>query len=167
MARGRLIFPFDCTIERVDAGLTAHTDGGYDDDFRAPTITPGSGSARGAVVRETCRVTVPAQVESDEQARLRMLAAGKSPKNHRVLIFHFRDLERLSLVDAAGKPLLGDPGDKLVEIREPGSCALVEDLSGDAGGFYAVEARSIGFGLGPKRNLFLVVFEQRDRSAPR
>jgi len=57
------------------------------------------------------------------------------------------------------------PGARLVDIRNHRTNALIESFD-SLPGTYATEARSIGFGLGPDRNLLLVVFEERALSVP-
>jgi len=173
MPRGRLIFPFMVDIAQLDTAATAADPdvggplvSGYDPIFREPVIVPpGSGSGRGQVVRVETLVQLFAQIEPASEDTLSMQATGRSPDSRTTLIFHFEDLERVGMVDlATGRPLLRGPGDRLVAVRHPTTGALIHSYPNPPG-MYATEVQSRGFGLGPDRNLLLVVFESRDVSA--
>jgi hypothetical protein len=94
-----------------------------------------------------------------------MTSSGNAPRSRLELVFHFRDLERLGLVDAASGEVLVRPSDRL---------GALYDLEGDRvqavrtpPGLYVTEARPIGFGLArrrPRRNLLLVAFADRRAS---
>jgi hypothetical protein len=85
---------------------------------------------------------------------------GNSPRAHVVLVFHFRDLERLGLVD----PTTGDAtlrvGDRLVAIHDHRTGALVQAVRTPPG-LYLTEAQPQSFGLGFRRNLLLATFNER------
>lgn len=69
-------------------------------------------------------IRVPCQVEPKVFEDLRMLASGDSPRSDISLVFHFKDLERLGLVDAT----TGDASSSVPTIGSPGSMTL-EDCS--------------------------------------
>lgn len=172
MPRGRLIFPFNVELGLLDTAATAaDPDGagpiasGYDDDFREPVmVPPGSGSARGTVRRVETVHTFKAQIEDDSDEALEMAASGNSPSSTIGLVFHFRDLEAAGAVQvASGKAIIKAPGARLISISNPRTGALIERFDAPPG-YWAVQAKSMGFGLGPERNLLLVVFQERDVS---
>ena len=176
MPRGRLVFPFLIDIAQLDTAATAaDPDGvgpatsGYDDDFREPIVVPPSddSSEPGDVHRVETIVQLLAQVESDQQGEIVMMLAGKSSNSSRTLIFHFADLERIGMVEVGtGQPKLRAPGDRLAAIRNHRTGELIEEIP-RVPGWFATEIRSIGFGLGPSRNLLLVRFEERSASIER
>jgi hypothetical protein len=97
-----------------------------------------------------------------------MYPAGNSPRSKLMLVFHFRDLERLALVDSATGEALIRPGDRLAGLFDKAG-RLVQAVQTPPG-LYAIEARPIGFGLSrwrPRRNLLLVTFEERRTATQR
>ena len=175
--RGRLIFPFVAELFRLDTAGTANTDpdgagpltSGYDPDFKEPVGVDTNDDGIGERVRaEHPAVRVPCQVEPKTFEELRMFAAGNSPRSRVELVFHFRDLERLSLVDVPSGDALVRPGDRLGALYDKAG-ALVQSVRTPPG-LYVTEARPIGFGLHrprPHRNLLLVAFEDRQLAAGR
>ena len=175
--RGRLIFPFLAELCRLDTAAMAAVDpdgpgpleGGYDPDFKEPVLVDQDDDGIGERVRqEHPPVRVPCQVDTKAFEELRMLASGNAPRSRIDLVFHFKDLERLGLVDAASGDALIRPGDRLAAIRD--LCGdLVQEVRTPPG-LYVTEARPIGFGLNmarPRRNLLLVTFEDRRQGARR
>ena len=175
--RGRLIFPFLVELHRLDTTGTATTDpdgagpltSGYDPDFKEPVGVDSNDDGIGEPVRvEHPAVRVPCQVEPKTFEELRMFAAGNSPRSRVELVFHFRDLEQLGLVDAPTGEALVRPGDRLGALYDKAG-ALVQAIRTPPG-LYVSEARPIGFGLyrpRPSRNLLLVAFEDRQLAAGR
>jgi len=169
--RGRLIFQFLAELRRLDAAATAadpdgvgpHTSG-YDEDFRESVLVDQDGDGVGTPVRmELPAVRVPCQVDTKVFDELRMHAAGNAPRSRLDLVFHFRDLERLALVDAETGGALVRAGDRLAGIYDR-SGALVQAVPPKPG-LYVTDTRPSGFGLGlvrPRRNLLLVTFEGRE-----
>lgn len=176
MPRGRLIFPFMVDIAQLDTAATAaDPDGvgpetsGYDPDFREPIVLVPSddSSTVGDEIRVETVVQLLAQIEPEEQDKLVMMVTGRSPSSRRSLVFHFEDLERVGMVDlVTGQPKIHAPGDRLAAIRHPRTGELIEEIPRSPG-LFATEVRSIGFGLGPSRNLLLVVFQERATSVER
>jgi hypothetical protein len=169
--RGRLIFPFLAELHRLDTAAMAGVDpdgaglltGGYDPDFKEPVLvdTDDDGVAE-PFRREHPPVRVPCQVEPEAFEALRMAASGNTPRSSFDLVFHFRDLERLGLVDAATGDALIRPSDRLGALYAQGG-QLVQAVRTPPG-LYVTEARPIGFGLyrrRPSRNLLLVSFQDR------
>lgn len=174
MPRGRLIFPFEVQLGLLDTdGTRADPDGagalqsGYDDDFREPVIVPpGSGSARGTIRRVEVVKTLMAQVEDDSDEVLNIAASGNNPTNTLGLVFHFADLEAAGAVESvSGLAIIKAPGARLIQINNPRTGVLIQRYD-MAPGYWAVQAKRMGFGLGSESNLLLVVFQERDVSVP-
>jgi hypothetical protein len=175
--RGRLIFKFLAELCRLDTHATATTDpdgpgpltGGYDPDFKEAVVVDQDDDGVGERVRlEHPPVRVPCQVDTKVFDELRMMASGNAPRSRLDLVFHFKDLERMGLVDAASGDALIRPGDRLAALRD--LCGdLVQEVRTPPG-LYVTEARPIGFGLNmkrPRRNLLLVAFEDRQQAVGR
>lgn len=170
MPRGRLVFPFLIDLAQLDTSASAaDPDGagpltsGYDEDFREPEIVPpGSGSARGEVVREESILQVSAQIEPDTMDQLRMMASGNSPDSEMKLALHFRELERKGLLDADGRPTIR-VNDRLDAIRNKRTGDIIERIPNPPG-LFVIEVQSRSFGLGTHRNLCVLTLEDRETS---
>lgn len=171
MPRGRLIFPFLVELGLLDTYATAaDPDGagplqsGYDDEFREGVMIPSVGSTPGEIHRvETVR-TFYAQVEDDVGDMVDMRSSGNSPINVLGLVFHYADLEAAGAIQlASGKPIIKAPGARLISISNPRTGALIERYDSPPG-YWATQVKSMGFGLGPERNLLFVMFESRSTS---
>jgi hypothetical protein len=169
--RGSLIFRFLAEVHRLDSRALAEEDpdgagpltGGYDPDFREPVLVDANDDGIAERLRrEHPPVRVPCQVEPEAFAALRMTPNGNAPRSELALVFHFRDLERLGLIDAARGDALIRVGDRLGALYDVAG-NLVQAI-GTPPGLYVVEARPIGFGLHrtkPSRNLLLTTFSDR------
>lgn len=165
--RGRLINPFLAEIAQLDTVATAaDPDGpgpgvsGYDADFKETVILEPAGGGRLDARKEKAPVRVPCQVEVGAFEALQQLGAGNSPNSRIVLVFHFRDLEQMGLVDAATGEALLRINDRLVAIHRMDG-ALVQAVRTPPG-LYATEVQPQSFGLGLSRNLLLVTFDERE-----
>ena len=171
MTRGRLIFPFLAELCRLDTSTmaTADPDGTgplsscYDPDFKEPVLIDRNDDGIPEPLRyEFPPLLVPCQVEPDAFAALRMVGAGNAPRAKLDLVFHFRDLERLSLVDSTTGDALIRPSDRLSALYQLDG-ALVQSVRTPPG-LYVTEALPMGFGLHrakPSRNLLVVTFQDR------
>lgn len=175
--RGRLIFKFSAELHRLDAEQVARADpdgpgplqSGYDPDFHEPVRVDADQDGVGDPIRLEHRpVRVPCQVEPEVLDELRMLPAGNSPTRQRELVFHFRDLERLGLVDVdTGVPLV-QPGDRLGALYDRRG-ELVQSFTNPPG-LFVTKTKSTGYGLNrarPRRNLLLVTFADRQQAGRR
>jgi hypothetical protein len=165
--RGRLINPFLAEIARLDTVATAaDPDGvgpitsGYDPDFKETVMLPAAGGGAADARKEMVSIRVRCQVEVGAFEALQQLASGNSPDAKVTLVFHFRDLERMGLVD---------PGTGDALLRANDRLAAIHDLAGNLvqsirtpPGLYATEVQPQSFGLGLSRNLLLVTFEERE-----
>lgn len=158
--RGRLIFPFIAELHRLDTMAMAPD---YDEDFKEPILLDSNDDGVAEPFRrEHPPVRVPCQVESQAFEALRMATTGNTPRSSFDLVFHFRDLERLGLVDAASGDALIRPSDRLGALYAKDG-KLVQAVRTPPG-LYVIEAKPIGFGLHrrrPSRNLLLVSFQDR------
>ena len=165
--RGRLINPFLAELAQLDTVATAaDPDGpgpltsGYDPDFRETALVPGQ-SWRGQDARkEKPLVRVPCQVEVTAFGELQELLTGMSPRSHLVLVFHFEDLERMSLVAPSTGDALLRVDDRLVSIRDYHTGDLVQAVRTPPG-LFITEVQPQSFGIGLKRNLLFAVFNER------
>ena len=166
--RGRLVFPFSAELHRLDRTATAE-DPGFDPDFKEPILKRRPGTNVGESARREHRpIRVPCQVDTKVFDELRMHASGDSPRSRIDLIFHFKNLEVLGLVDRDTGDALIQPGDRLAGIYDK-TGRLVQAVQTPPG-LYVTEARPSGFGLGmsrPQRNLLIVTFEDRRQAAGR
>ncbi len=175
--RGRLIFKFLAEVHRLDTRTLAVEDpdgagpltGGYDPDFKEPVLVDTNDDGIGERIRkEHAPVRIPCQVEPDAFEALQEYASGNSPRSRVRLVFHFADLERLGLVDAASGDALIRVGDRLGAINDLAG-SLVQAVRTPPG-LYVTEAKPMGFGLfmpRPRRNLLLATFDDRETAAPR
>jgi hypothetical protein len=161
--RGRLIFPFIAELCRLDIDAMSTQAPGYDDDFKEPALLDTDGDGAGETYRrEHPPVRVPCQVEPQTIEALRMTAAGNTPQSSLDLVFHFKDLERLGLIDALTGEALIRPSDRLSGLFDTEG-NLVWAIRTPPG-LYVTEARPAGFGLfrrRPRRNLLIVSFNDR------
>jgi len=170
--RGALVFRFVADLYRLDSRAMAEgvpslgLAPAYDEDFKEAILVDGNGDGVGEPLRrEYPPVRVPCQVEPVALDSMRMTTAGNAPDSRLDLVFHFRDLERLGLVDPATGEALVRPSDRLGAIYDVEG-NLVQAVRTPPG-LYVTEARPIGFGLArrrPRRNLLLVRFEERRAS---
>lgn len=169
--RGRLINPFMAVIARLDRNATreqspddaAQIPSGYDDVFKEPIVVTDDAGARDEVRREKL-IYVPCQVEDHAYMAQRMTLAGNNPDSRLNLVFHFRDLEKLGLVDPETGTARITPNDRLVEIRSYCCKRLIQKIA-DPPGLYATQALPTAFTLGGQRNLLVVTFQERERTA--
>ena len=165
--RGRLINPFLAELAQLDTvATTADPDdagplvSGYDPDFKETIVLGSPGGARVDARKEKPPLRLPCQVEVTVFEALQQLAAGNSPNSRIVLVFHFRDLERTGLVDAATGEARLRINDRLVAIHTLHG-ELVQAIRTPPG-LYATEVQPQSFGLGLSRNLLLVTFDERE-----
>jgi hypothetical protein len=166
--RGRLIFPFLTDIAILDTETTAEdplgtgpVGLGYDDEFREP-ILEYSATDRGVRRKETI-VRLPVQFEDDLFESLNMMSTGRSPQSALRAILHFKDLERLDLIQDDGIPKL-KINDRLVAVYEKGGVLL--QAFPNPPGVFCIESQPRLGGLCSHRNLLLMTFRSRDLSVP-
>jgi len=166
--RGRLIFSFLADIRRLDSRVMA-LEPGFDEDFKEPALLDLDGDGLDDRLRqELPSVMIPCQVEPHTFEQLQMRAGGDSPRSDLGLLFHFRDLKRLSLVDPSTGSALLRPNDRLAGLYDSQG-QLIQAIRTPPG-LYIDQAQPRGFGLGrgrPQRNLLLVTFKAQQLSPMR
>jgi len=168
MYRGRLIFPFLAVIARLDVsesskdpdGSGEHTEG-YNHVFREPNTYTDSSEQRQDTRQERC-ILVPCQIEDQLLEGQRQIQAGNSPDSRMVLVFHFKDLERLGLVNRTSGVAEIHPNDRLDRVLNCKSRRLVQSFRNPPG-LFAISCTPAGFGIGGSRNLLVCVFEEREQ----
>jgi hypothetical protein len=172
--RGRLINRFLADIARLDTEASAaDPDGagpetsGYDDDFREPVVIDVDDgdvttNVRGETRQEQATITVPCQVETAMHERLNMAPGGNIPDSRMNLVFHFCDLEQLGLIDDDGNAKL-KINDRLVQLRRVCGDQDVEQKL-PSGGLYATHVFPTAFGIGQRKNLLVIQFDDREQS---
>jgi hypothetical protein len=153
--RGRLIFPFNVDYRRLDIAGSS-----YDHDLMEPA-TVDDGSQLGTDGRaEMAQTLIPAQIEDDFFEEVQMVATGDSPDTEYYVVHHFRDLERLGLVDAAtGNALAPKKGDRLEAVYD--KRGVVVFTPPNPPGMYVDEVTP-EMGLGRRRNLLIVKLVDRE-----
>ena len=171
--RGRLINPFVADLRQLDTVATAASvdggsaTGGYDEVFRTPVRVPDS-SARGSHSHrvEKDALLVPCQVDPGFKYNPRQGLEGLVPQGHVILLFHFRDLERLGLLDAHGASTIRN-ADRLAAIYSPDGATAIQSFP-DPPGQYVINTTPISWGFrGGSRNVLRVEFAERDQALPR
>jgi hypothetical protein len=169
--RGRLIFPYLVGLRRLSTTSTAaDPDGageltsGYDETFReSHKILSDPDDQIGVSARiELAELQVLAQIEPEQYERLETMISGDSPNSRFSIVLHARELEQAGLLESSGRPKI-HKGDRLAAIYNHRSGALIETIPNPPG-LFVIQVQSGGWGLGPERNLFLVVFEERETS---
>lgn len=165
--RGRLIFSFLAELFRLDTLATASgIPSGFDPDFKEARVEDVTGDGVGERIRnEHPPIRLPCQVEPKTFEELAAFASGNSPRAQINLVFHFKDLERIGLVDENRESMIR-PGDRLGAIYDKAN-VLVQAIRNP---MYAIDARPMGFGLHrakPSRNLLFVTFDSRQQASRR
>lgn len=158
--RGRLIFKFMCEIAPIDIGASAVSNG-YDSEFRERKIVPTADRIGNTKRVEGPMYRIPAQFGSTDQfRRLQMMATGNADSNGFTILFHFKDLEQLGLVESFTQNSLLKVGDRLNAIYDYRTGVLVQQLPMSCA-VYVTEAQPI-FGMGGTRNLLACTFKDRE-----
>jgi hypothetical protein len=152
--RGALIFPMVAELARLNTAATRAASK-YDDDFK--TLKPGQAPTYHTAVR------LKAQVEMGAWQSQNQLQAGNAPDSRLTLVFHFSELETLGLIDATNGGAMLRVGDKLLGIYDRSGTRLEHLVSEASGGLFATEVQPGGIGLGGRRNLLVMSFEQRGK----
>ena len=165
--RGRLIQRFLCELYRLDTQATAVVaGGGYDPVFGEP-LPVANGTQTGVPSRrEYAPVDVPCQVDRREWDEDKIIPGGHDLLTTIILTFHFRDLEKLGLVQTdptvLGSPKVG-PGDLIGSLKRYTGQTVI--TFPNPPGLVVVGMEEAGFGLNcegvPQRNLLYVTCQPR------
>jgi len=165
--RGRLIWPMQARIKRLDTASTkANAIGGqasgYDRIFREPVRTSTGTDSR----VYTSELAFPCQVISERGAfdKLAQLPGGRELEFDLRTALHYSDIEAAGLSAPNGGTLL-KPGDRLCSIYRADGTTKLRDF--DDNPLYLVHVQDRSFGLdGLTRNLLLLYWEDRREGAP-
>jgi len=164
--RGRLIWPVRAKIEQLDTAATKANPGtqpsGYDRIFREPVKFEAGGDSR--VYRDP--VMVPCQFKdraSGPYDKLEQFPDGRVLRFRLRLLFHYRDLEMMGLVDGEGRCAF-QPSDRLCALYENDGTTLIRTFNETP--LYCVHVQDRSFGLSAlKRNLVMLYFDDRDTAS--
>lgn len=165
MTRGRLIFPVYAQLYRLDTAATAaetnggETASGYNPYFREPVVFATGDNSR----TEFAPILLPVQVLGNRSiyGTLTSQAGGKTEAGQLQLVFHMRDLENSGLVDTNGRVLLNTT-DRLGALYKKDQVTLIRQFTNMV--MFSRDVHDRGIGLEGNRNLFLCVFNTRDKS---
>lgn len=153
--RGRLIKPFLIEVERIDTAATEAA-GAYDPVFKTVKPQYDSDGKPLPTTRFQEPVRVRAQIEHQTSKAQQQGAAGNVPESRYMLAMHFAELERLGLVDDNKNPRF-HVNDRWTAIY---TLAGVLEQKLDPP-LRVTEVQTSGFGIGGRRNLCILVVEDR------
>jgi hypothetical protein len=163
--RGRLINPFGVQIYRLSPAEIAESPG-YDSTFREPKLEVTADGLGRVGRKELDPVIVPGQFSvNTDFMKLLMSNAGNLAESMVRILFHFRDLENMGLVEASTGLAQIKPRDRLGGIYTLGDDPSLIQAIKNPPGLYVTEAAP-HFGLGRSRNLLVVTFMSRDPGMP-
>lgn len=162
--RGRLIHPVYAQLFPLDTTATAGNDNsgetrsGYNPYFREPVkFADGTNSrSESSPLLLECQVVGQRGPFSQRQSQ----AGGHSDSTSIELVFHYRAIEALGLVDADGKPGIHHEA-RLGALFRKDQTTLIRTYTEP---LYAAEEEDRGIGFAGQRNLLLVMFRTRDKS---
>lgn len=154
---GALIFPEIAILRFLDTDAQ-RVAGDFDDDFDEPEI-PNTGDELGTPVRtEQPEIKVPAQIATFSHERLAQMPHGGSLETPNLeLTFHFRDLKKLGLLEADGKPKI-QRGTRCVRIESKAGVTLYDYALPE--GMFVTGARHSGH-MGGQPNLWVCTLSER------
>lgn len=158
--RGRLIFPFSIELAILDLEATDDGGDGFDPILKEPVLAS-TDDGLGESSRAETLIKVPGQFADQNQfLGLQEASTGNLAQASFVILFHFADLERLGLVEAATGNATIKNGDRVNAIYDIRTDELVQAVRNPPGAF--VVKATPRFGLGSRRNLLEVTFRSRD-----
>jgi hypothetical protein len=159
--RGRLIFPFGIELCLLDPVGTA-TDPGYNSTFQEPEIIPTEDGVGTIGRRELDPIIVPGQFYTQEDFMyLQMVANGNLAQADVRIVFHFRTLEDMGLIEESTGLAKIKVGDRINAVYDKKGVTLIQAIPTPPG-LYVIQANPL-FGLGSNRNLLAVHFKSRDQ----
>lgn len=165
--RGRLIWPVQARIERLDTGATkANAIGGqasgYDRHFREPVKTSSGADSRVYLspIALACQVTT----EKGDYEKQVQLPGGLDLSFDIRTTMHYGELELAGLLAANGSVAF-KPADRLVQIYKSDGTTLLRDFSDSP--LYLVHMQDRSWGLDNlSRNLVMLYWESARQGAP-
>ena len=162
MFRGRLIFPFLVELAQLDLTETeSGSSKGFDDDFKETKIVQTSDRLGSSTRSESTLIKLPGQFGNPQSMAVLMeVQTGNISPVEFEILFHFRDLEANSLIEASTGSAKIKVGDRLNAIyRMNGD--LVQKIRNPPGAFITKAMPT--FGLHGARNLLVCTFKSRDQ----
>lgn len=150
--RGRIIFGFIVDLAQLDTQATAAA-GAYDHVFKEPVVTRDP-QGRRVSGRKESTIRLPCQVETGTFQAQQMTPTANAPASKMTLVFHFRDLERLKLIDGATGQATIRVNDRVVQILTKDG--RIEQVFPNPPGLFVIEATPSGFGFGGRKELLVV-----------
>lgn len=160
--RGRLIWPMQARIERLDTASTQATavagqPAGYDRIFREPVkVSPGVDARQYMpAIAVACQV----KTEGGAYRRAEQMPGGRELEYDVKIALHYQDLELRGLVGADGTTVF-QPSDRLVSIYRTDGVTLIQSFA--SAPLYCVHVQDRSLGLsGLTRNLVMLYFKDR------
>lgn len=159
--RGRLIWPFQARIARIDTAATAANPiggqpSGYDPIFREP-VSNASGDVS-TVYTDPVAVQCQVRTEMGAYEQLQQFPGGPEREFDVKLTLHYFELESLGLIGANGGVVF-QPNDILTAIYKRDGTSLVRSFDPP---LYCTQVRDRSWGLsGHERNLVMLYFKDR------
>jgi hypothetical protein len=163
--RGRLIWPCQARIERLDTSATkanaiASQPSGYDRIFREPVKTA---TTDARVYLSPVAVACQVRTESGPHDKQVQLPGGRELEYKIKLTLHYRELELAGLLKPNGTAIF-QPSDRLQSIYKTDGVTLLRDFSTFP--LYCVHVQDRSWGLDDlSRNLVMLYFDDRREGA--
>lgn len=165
--RGRLIWPMQARISRLDTAATAANNlgepSGYDRTFREPVRNTAGADSR--VYMPQLAVSCQVNTEKGSNAKVVQLPGGLELEYNVRTTLHYGELETRGLMASNGASVF-KPGDRLDAIYKRDGVTLLQDYE-DMGYLYLVHIQDRSWGLsGLSRNLLMLYWADRREGAP-
>lgn len=163
--RARTLRPVWAEIAMLDAVATrAATKAptitkGFDDDFKEVVVVTTNG-ARIVERKEQDSIFIPSQVEVDAFEALQMMTTGNSPNTTIRIVWAFRNLEEMGLIDPETGDCLVRVNDRLVSFCD--DCRNRFAVVRTPPGLYVTQLQPT-FGISNTRDLLIVTLEDREQ----
>lgn len=166
--RGRLVWPVQARIERLDtvatkANAIGSQPSGFDRTFREPVTRASDGKDSRVYMSE---VAVSCQVIPDrgEYDSLKQRPGGRELEFDLRIGLHYADMEAAGFIETDGGVVF-KPSDRLLKLYKPDSTTLLRDFTANV--LYCFHVQDRSFGLDDlNRNLVLLYFRERTAGAP-
>jgi len=164
--RGRLIWPMQARISRLNTAATAANNiggqpSGYDRIWREPVKTAAGADSR--VYFPQIAIPCQARTEMGPFDKQVQLPSGRELEFKVKVTLHYADIEAAGLVGADGSAVF-QPSDRLDALYRTDGVTLLRNFSD--GPLYCVHVQDRSWGLsGLTRNLVMLYFDDRQESA--
>jgi hypothetical protein len=140
-----VIYPLDISATRAK-DPAGEPDTGYSNTFDEVIVYDES-NERTTARTEGTAIYVPCQVENLTDERLRQMITGDAPVTNMAFVFHRRNLEKLSLLDA-NKDVILKKGDRISHLEKYGAPVgtIIKTFADPGLYIYEIRSKSWGFG---------------------